>query len=446
MNSVSVTRESHHARLLDSLRQAIQPGATHDILNHHWNWAANRGLSVRRVAVHRVFPRGHNGFVIKYQLQLEGPNGSMTQGVFGELVEAEVFGERQRILEKLRKSRRKQVERDDDSDAITAIPELGTLLRVPGYDEKLPGLMLRHQPKRAVAFLREHLGISPDPASLHYRLLNHRLGKRCVLRLSWQEATGRRSLVLRCLKEKGRRHRDNEHYMNQLWGLGFDDSAKDRIRVPRVLACDDSLHTIAIEDVRGEVLGETRRWPQSHQAAWAGAALAKLHLCTLQPGRTHGVDEELQILREWISLTGLLLPHLRDALERGHRLVVGRLERRRGGPLRLAHRDFYNKQLLHDGEWTTLIDFDTLCMADPALDIGNYLAHRELARITGEAWEESESRAFLDSYGEWLPLPCDAGIRAWRDAALLRLACLYAMHTGWETVPGELLKRIEETP
>ena len=39
------------------------------------------------------------------------------------------------------------------------------------------------------------------------------------------------------------------------------------------------------------------------------------------------------------------------------------------------HRDFYPDQTLVDGDQLHLLDFDLLCMGDPAIDVGNYLAH-----------------------------------------------------------------------
>jgi aminoglycoside phosphotransferase (APT) family kinase protein len=41
----------------------------------------------------------------------------------------------------------------------------------------------------------------------------------------------------------------------------------------------------------------------------------------------------------------------------------------------LCHGDFKHEQLLFDGAGSGLVDFDSLCQAEPALDLGKFLAH-----------------------------------------------------------------------
>ena len=54
-------------------------------------------------------------------------------------------------------------------------------------------------------------------------------------------------------------------------------------------------------------------------------------------------------------------------------------------PSATIHRDFYPEHVLVDGERLWIVDFDQWCLGDPALDIGNFVAHlEELAlRATG---------------------------------------------------------------
>jgi len=432
--------------LLARLREAIDTDAMTRRLNAQWPWLARRGLRATGVEVHRVFPRGLDSFVVKYRLLLDDGATQQEMTLFGEIQPEDAALLRARLLDKLRKSRRKQIDRrDDDSDAIAVLPELNLLLRVPGYDEKLPGLTLRHQPKRATRFLRELLAPreAPPDARVATSILNHRLGKRCVMRARLEGSDDSVSVVLRCLKANDRRHLDNVAQMQKLWRHGFDASAPDRIRIPQVLGCSDELATVAIEDMPGQILGESRRWPLTQQATVAGTTLAKLHACPIGLARHHRAADELTLLQDWVLLTQILRPELIDALEAARIRVHAGLTAQRGLP-RLSHRDYYSKQLLYDGEQAVLIDFDTLCMAEPALDIGNYLAHRELAMLADEPADPDEADAFLRAYDAKTPLPPAIAISAWRDAALLRLACLYALRSGWGTVSGRLLQRIGE--
>ncbi len=441
----SRSQEQLTDELLSRLRQAIDTAEMTRRLSMQWSWPDQHGLRVSNVDIHRVFPRGRDGFVVKYLLLLDDGATQQEMTLFGEIQPGNVNDLRDRILNKLRKSRRKQIDRHDDSDAITAIPELGLLLRVPGYDEKLPGLTFRHYPKRVKRFLREllHPCKIPPNARITTSILNHRLGKRCIIRTRLDGIDEKISTVLRCLKPNDQRHLDNVAQMQRLWRHGFADSAPDRIRIPRLLGHSNDLATVAIEDVPGQVLCESQCWPLTQQAAVAGMTLAKLHACPIELARHHSTPDELALLQDWVLLTQNLRPDLTDALEIASERVRAGLAAQRGIP-RLSHRDYYSKQVLYDGEEAVLIDFDTLCMAEPALDIGNYLAHRALATLVGEPADPNETDAFLQGYGTKMPLPASVTISAWRDAALLRLACLYALRSDWPMVSERLLQHIGE--
>jgi Ser/Thr protein kinase RdoA (MazF antagonist) len=110
-------------------------------------------------------------------------------------------------------------------------------------------------------------------------------------------------------------------------------------------------------------------------AARVAEAIHKLHTAGIPSGRTHGIAEELRILRDCLTKVMELKPQL------GAR--VQRLEaacRRLGEELPAAvpcgiHRDFYPAQVLVDGSRLFLIDFDLYCMGDAGLDPGNFIGH-----------------------------------------------------------------------
>ena len=47
----------------------------------------------------------------------------------------------------------------------------------------------------------------------------------------------------------------------------------------------------------------------------------------------------------------------------------------------MVHRDFYHDQVIADGDVCRLVDLDLVAVGDPALDIGNFLAH-----LIDECW------------------------------------------------------------
>ena len=437
----SPTTDSHARKLPAALWDALDTSRMQRALNAHWPWLHHRERRLSHLEVHRVFPQRNDGFVVKYTGRIEGDVPEEIT-FFAQASALPARKMLERALSKLRKSRRKQISRNRETDALAVLPGLELLIRMPGYDERLPGLRVRYRSDSIWALL----GTSPASEPPRFRVLNHRLGKRCVLGVSWRDARGEhRTAVIRCLREQRVEHQRNRIDLERLRAHGFDESATDGIRVPRVLGCSDDLRAVAIEFAPGFVLGTSLERPLPEQMARAGTALAKLHGTPAWTARFHGVNQELKILRQWVPLASLLRPELAQAYHQALAEVTRRLDACRNRPPVLAHRDFYNKQMLYDGQWTTLIDFDTLSLADPALDMGNHLAHRRLARLAGEPWSADERAAFLEAYGQRKPLPPPTALDAWERAAALRMACLYAARTGWVDICEKLLGSVNES-
>ena len=95
----------------------------------------------------------------------------------------------------------------------------------------------------------------------------------------------------------------------------------------------------------------------------------------LEPDKRYTLADELANLTRWSAELAERMPDRASEFERSRAALSARaasLPPAESGP---AHRDFYYSQLLYAGRRTTLIDFDMLALADPALDVGNFRAH-----------------------------------------------------------------------
>jgi len=134
----------------------------------------------------------------------------------------------------------------------------------------------------------------------------------------------------------------------------------------------------------------------------AGVALASLHGSDLATAPVRTVVKEQATLRRELALVESYWPEVAAAVSSA---VDGPLAPAPPAPdMVLSHGDFTPSQVLLDGSGTAVVDLDTLCWADPALDLGRFLAHLELLAVKAGGASATPvvhdlTRAFLDGYG-----------------------------------------------
>lgn len=256
-------------------------------------------------------------------------------------------------------------------------------------------------------------------------LLVHRLGKRAVVRLP-----GCYAKVVRAPR---------------LPGLADRSAAGARVGeaagfvVPRVCRADPA-GVLETTIVPGTPLHDTGGAPTADDAwctAWAGWAERWQRLLGLDTGRALGADAsvhdavaELGVLEHWVgqAVADGVLPDRDGATRAALDRVAALLASSPVQPLVPAHRDLHDKQLLAgEGGSVGLLDFDTLTLAEPALDLANLRVHLLLRRDQGR-WSPARTAVALAAVDRVL---ARCGVdpertRAYAAATALRLACVHA--------------------
>ena len=293
--------------------------------------------------------------------------------------------------------------------AVVADPGSGLVLRRPGFDTKLPGLRLLHDPVWAA----DRLGtLGLDPGS-KIDLVAHRLGKRAVLRIAGKHGT--HYARLRPVTSGSGQAAYDRHYA--LW-LALDGVSA--LTIPRPLGFDPDLGLALYAALPGAppVFRGVPGFRATRDVMNAIRALQALPIVAEE----HRAMDELALLTAWADRTATVFPdlarRLRDPLAR---LTEDMLALRSLPPVP-CHRDLHEGQiLLHQGS-VGLLDFDTMRLGDPALDVGNLQAHLVLSGLIGGR----SNRAFLAAMNTAVPHLSLKRIGIWRRAALLRLAMIYA--------------------
>ena len=428
--AVSARREGPPAvPALDRLCLALNPAAVSRALVRGGMSLLPDGASLVDVEVDRVHARGEQGYVVHYRVLLERHGRAEDTLLLGEVVPGDPVAWQTGVLARLRKSRRGQWEAASHGAAVCCLAELGMVVRRPGLDERLPGMRLAHDPALAGELLRAVPGDPGLPVTAVQRLAQ-RLGRRCVLRFVREGGTGVIARLATASSGKALRSHDLTGRLRAALGRHADAGA------PRPLAWSEQWSVSLIEDLPGRAV--TLREPgAAADLARVGAALARLHGVDLEVAVHHGADEECALLERFATLPGQVEPALAPQLRNSLGTVSRSLRALPPVSPRLCHRDFHEKQVLLGEHEAWIIDFDTASMGDPALDLGNLVAHLDLAGLVHGADARALTRAFLDGYAA-TGAPLDPGrVQVWRRATLLRLACINALTTrGRALVPA----------
>ncbi len=132
-----------------------------------------------------------------------------------------------------------------------------------------------------------------------------------------------------------------------------------------------------------------------------GLALAQLHTLNMPVPRRHTNADELKILENGLERVMASTPvyatrirHLQDAC---HALI----NELKAPEVTGIHRDFYPAQVICHGEQVGFVDLDLFAVGDPAIDVGNFLAHLKEAALrrfqSAQALQHHET-LFLESY------------------------------------------------
>jgi hypothetical protein len=328
----------------------------------------------------------------------------------------------------------------DGGDGFRPVVDPGVrLCRFPD-DPDLPGLAAAADPERLRNALTEALPDGGPPRRCRVELVRYRPGKRATLAVEVRGpldrgARGRRFVV--------KSYHDGRKAAAVAAEAVLLDATVDPaapLRFAPVRAHVPQLSLVVQEHVPGVHLDQLMLRPDgtaAHAVRRAAVALAALHRQPVVSRRARSVDAELvrfgtrsSRVEEVDGVTGRALGSLAvrllaeaDTLPRG---VVG-----------LVHGDCKPSQFLLRGEEVVLLDLDSCGAADPAVDVGTFLAtlrqqavRRALGRRavpSSAAGTTEPAGVFLEEYLRSAGEPPDGGLRrriAWYEAVALERKAL----------------------
>jgi aminoglycoside phosphotransferase (APT) family kinase protein len=337
--------------------------------------------------------------------------------------------------------------RADPGPHAVSIPDLGMEVYPFPHDPALPGLAAALDGPQITAALDRGLERRSDDAhivNVRPTPVRYRPGRRCTLRLDISlRASG--AITRETLFGKVYHDADKAASVhNDMKAMATLGAVRDgSFSIAPVAGFLPAIPMVLQEPVGGTPLDSLLPVSDGASAGWipaagrdalvrAAAALAALHGSRLLSKRQRPVDDELRKLGSRISaiqrvhsVGGGTMKLVAEKLSAG----VGELEAW-GACETAVHGDCKPSQFLVSEETVTMLDFDHCGMADPATDVGTFLATlrksgmlRGGSAATPDATTELEE-LFLDQYCRLTG--SDAGFRrraTWYEAlALLRKA------------------------
>ena len=105
---------------------------------------------------------------------------------------------------------------------------------------------------------------------------------------------------------------------------------------------------------------------------------ATLHGSGIKLGQPNTLEMQVAKLREEAEVLSHVFPELGAQIKSWIDKTVEFSQAYPAMPLCFSHGDFTYTQLIFDGNEGGLVDFDTVCQAEPAQDLGHYLAYQRL--------------------------------------------------------------------
>lgn len=399
---------------LPSLGLALDGDTVRDLLEQHLPDCTHGRVSLESCRATYVRYKPGTGCVVGYALALrDAESGSLIETPAHGRLYAGERAERTWSSRSFNRLLERAVRHHPHPPALRAayVPEIGALVQLYPLDEDLPGLVRAASSRTMRRVLGEalsgELGGRPErcrPLLVRYKparkaLLRYELGGARVGGVYGKLQTNDRGVAV---YEAGR----------ALLGAG--------VRTAAPVAYLSDLRMLVHEEAPGTRLADLRATPAF--GAWMGEAaeaLARLHAAEPPSLSPYAHEDEARAVTAAAGAVGAVLPGLAAGAARLAGTVARELTGVSGRPTTI-HGDFYDDQVLVSQAGVVILDLEEVRWGDPALDVGNFLAHQS-------RWEDASAGAggaratFLDAYAAHRPevLP---SVLLFEAAALLKLA------------------------
>jgi len=320
---------------------------------------------------------------------------------------------------------------------------------VAPFDPAIPGLSVAFDRKAMalrLAPLAARVAAQPCPTPDGWRIeaveiLKHKPGRRCALGYVLTGPSGPVRLFAKAFC--GERGAAILETMSRLAAA----IPAECLLVPKPIGYLPDLRLLVTEFLEGIPLASALYEGRSNEpVSRMAAALRAMHDSDVTLARRWSASHELSDTGRWVDGLAARDPAMHTIAQQLHSTLSSRAPRLPASPLQPIHRDYYAEQVLDCSGRTALLDLDDARLGDPALDLGNFLAHLTLRSLQFPHLARgcAAARALLmeayRSAGAKKDETLDERVSFYEAASLLRLSGVYAERERWARVmPSRLL-------
>ena len=280
------------------------------------------------------------------------------------------------------------------------------------------------------------------------RVTRWKPARRCLIEYDVSLGRTPSSLLTWIGKVRARSFDEVTYTLTSRLGAALTAAADSPVAVPATRGAVPECHMWLQDKVAGESgWSATSGLGGPDAARRIGGALARLQRALPLHSRTHSMADELAILGAGLNHVRLAHPVLArrvDAVQRACERAAATVSK---APALGIHRDFYHDQVLVDARRVWMLDLDLSAQGDPALDVGNFVAHltEQSLRLHGDgAARAAAETAFVEGFHAEGGAATAHAIGMFKTLSLARLVYISTILEARRSFTPALLKLCEQ--
>ena len=303
----------------------------------------------------------------------------------------------------------------------------GPLPRIFTADERLPWLALAMDMNEMQKRFSELPGYGDQLKLLEIFPVRYKPGLRCVIRYTVETPAGKEMFYGKSFSENA------EGLMKTITDL--HKSSQENEEMPLIYSpvtvwpeMEMILQAAIRDGIEFTQFIYDQKYDESVRESWmvkAGRALGVFHNNSNSPSETKTVYDDLQDLHEHTLIIAKMEPELSTKYEEVIQQIITKVNHFKESKFVASHGAMRTDQFLLQEDRLAMIDLDSYCWANPARDLGNFLAYlcwKAIRQPEHAEFIERAGQAFLSGYLNVQKDIDERWLSVYQAASLLKIA------------------------